>query len=208
MLIFHGNAGNISHRLDYLQMFHKLGYATLIIDYRGYGKSTGSPSEAGHVPRRRSGVALARRRPRHQGGRHRADGRIARRRRRGVARARRVTPRAVILASTFTSVPDLGAQVYPFLPVRLVSRFSYDSMAAVKAIRSPLLIAHSREDDIVPYSHGRALFEAANEPKAVPGDEGRAQRRLPVRAAGVGRAARGVSRTRRGQERRLAAKAP
>ena len=77
----------------------------------------------------------------------------------------RKRPRAVVLASTLTSVPDLGAQVYPFLPVRFLSRFSYDALAAVKAIKSPLLVAHSREDDIIPYTHGRALYQAANEPK-------------------------------------------
>ena len=168
VLIFHGNAGNISHRLDYLQMFHRLGYATLIIDYRGYGTSTGSPSEQGTY---RDAEAAWRWLVEGRGMKggdivlmgESLGGAVA------AWLAARVSgatpPRAVVLASTFTSVPDLGAQVYPFLPVRLVSRFSYDNRAAVKAIKSPLLIAHSREDDIIPYSHGRALFEAANEPK-------------------------------------------
>jgi len=79
--------------------------------------------------------------------------------------AGRVTPRALVLASTFTSMPDLGAQVYPFLPVRLISRFSYDNLAALKAVKAPVLVAHSRDDDIIPFSHGKALFEAAGEPK-------------------------------------------
>ncbi len=165
VLIFHGNAGNISHRLDYLQMFHKLGYSSLIIDYRGYGKSTGSPSEQGTY---RDALAAWRWLVEDRG--IKAGDIVLLGESLGGAVAAwlgtRVKPRAVVLASTFTSIPDLGAQIYPFLPVRLVSRFSYDSMAAVKAIRSPLLIAHSRDDDIIPYSHGRALFEAANEPKA------------------------------------------
>jgi uncharacterized protein len=71
----------------------------------------------------------------------------------------------VVLASTFTSAPDLGAQVYPFLPVRLLSRFSYDTLGAVRRVQAPVLVVHSRDDDIVPYSHGRALFAAAKEPK-------------------------------------------
>ena len=79
--------------------------------------------------------------------------------------AAKVQPALVLLLSTFTSVPDLGAQVYPFLPVRLLSRFGYDTMERLRAIKAPVLIAHSREDDIVPYSHGQALFEAANEPR-------------------------------------------
>ena len=79
--------------------------------------------------------------------------------------AARVKPRALILASAFTSVPDLGSQVYPFLPVRLISRFSYDTRAAIDAVNAPILVAHSRDDDIIPFAHGKALFEAAREPK-------------------------------------------
>ena len=165
VLIFHGNAGNISHRLDYLQMFEKLGYSSLIIDYRGYGKSTGSPSEQGTY----RDAEAAWRWIMEDRGLKAGDVVLLGESLGGAVAswlAARVRPRAVVLASTFTSIPDLGAQVYPFLPVRLISRFSYDNLAAVKAIRSPLLIAHSRGDEIVPYSHGRALFEAANEPKS------------------------------------------
>jgi fermentation-respiration switch protein FrsA (DUF1100 family) len=164
VLIFHGNAGNISHRIDYLTMFYRLGYSTLLIDYRGYGQSTGSPSEEGTyrdaeaawqwltgargVPARDI-VVLG----------ESLGGAVA------VWLAARVNPRALVVASCFTSVPDLGAQIYPFLPVRLISRFSYDSIATIKSVKAPVLIAHSREDDIIPFSHGRALFEAALEPK-------------------------------------------
>ena len=79
--------------------------------------------------------------------------------------AARVNPRALVIASGFTSVPDLGAQVYPFLPVRLISRFSYDSLGAIGSIKAPVLVAHSREDDIIPFAHGKALYDAAQEPK-------------------------------------------
>jgi hypothetical protein len=75
-------------------------------------------------------------------------------------------PRAVVLFSTFTSVNDLGAQVYWFLPVRLLSRIGYDNLENLKRIRAPVFIAHSRDDDIVPFAHGRRLYEAAAEPKA------------------------------------------
>ena len=164
VLFFHGNAGNISHRLDYLAMFNRLNYSTLIVDYRGYGESTGSPSEEGTYRDARAAWD------------HLRHARLARGEDIVVVGeslggavaawlAAREHPRAVVLASTFTSVPDLGAQVYPFLPVRLLSRFSYDSLAAVKAIKSPLFIAHSREDDIIPYAHGRTLYAAASEPK-------------------------------------------
>ena len=163
-LIFHGNAGNISQRIDYLTMFHRLGYASLIVDYRGYGQSTGSPSEDGTY--RDAEAAwdwLTKER-----GMAAADivvlgeslgGAVA------IWLAARVKPRALVIASSFTSVPDLGAQVYPFLPVRLISRFSYDNLSMLRSVEAPVLVAHSPDDDIIPFAHGRALFEAAREPK-------------------------------------------
>ncbi len=163
VLVLHGNAGNISHRVDYLRMFHRLGYASLIVDYRGYGESSGSPSEEGTYRDADSAwrwlmsrgiapkdiVILG----------ESLGGAVA------AWLAARTTPRALVLVSSFTSVPDLGAQVYPFLPVRLLSRFSYDTRGALRRVEAPVLVAHSRDDDIVPYSHGLALFAAANEPK-------------------------------------------
>lgn len=165
VLFFHGNAGNISHRVDYLQMFHRLRYTTLIVDYRGYGKSSGAPSEAGTY--RDAEAAWE----------HLLHARLARPQDIVVAGeslgaavatwlAAEVSPRAVLLFSTFTSVNDLGAQVYWFLPVRLLSRIGYDNLANLKRIRAPVFIAHSRDDDIVPFAHGRRLYEAAAEPKA------------------------------------------
>jgi uncharacterized protein len=170
VLFFHGNAGNISHRLDYLQMFHRLRYTTLIIDYRGYGKSTGTPSEAGTYRDAEAAWEYLR----HARMARPQDIVIA-----GESLGAAVAtwlaaevsvttgegPRAVLLFSTFTSVNDLGAQVYWFLPVRLLSRIGYDNEANLKRIRAPVFIAHSRDDDIVPYAHGKRLYEAANEPK-------------------------------------------
>ncbi|MCC7487142.1 MAG: alpha/beta hydrolase [Burkholderiales bacterium] len=165
VLFFHGNAGNISHRLEYLEMFHRLRYSTLIVDYRGYGLSTGAPSETGTY----RDAAAAWEYLRHGRAARPGDIVIMGESLGGAVAAwlaARERPRAVILASTFTSVPDLGAELYPFLPVRLVSRFRYDTIEAVRSIRAPILIAHSPEDDIVPYRHGRALHAAAAEPKA------------------------------------------
>jgi len=164
VLILHGNAGNISHRLEYLAMFHRLGYSTLIVDYRGYGTSDGTPSEDGtyrdaeaawqHLVQARQvkpgdvvlfGESL--------GG--------------GVATwlALQHPPRALLLASTFTSAPDLGAEVYPWLPVRLLARVDYNNLDRIRRIAVPVLIAHSRTDDIIPFRHGQRLFDAASEPK-------------------------------------------
>lgn len=165
VLFFHGNAGNISHRLDYLQMFHRLRYSTLIVDYRGYGRSTGTPSEAGTYRDAEAAWDYLR----HARLAQPRDVVIAGESLGGAVAtwlAVKVGPRAVVLFSTFTSVNDLGAQVYWFLPVRLLSRIGYDNRENLKRIRAPVFIAHSRDDDIVPYAHGKRLFDAAGEPKA------------------------------------------
>jgi pimeloyl-ACP methyl ester carboxylesterase len=165
VLLLHGNAGNISHRLDYLLMFHRLGYSTLAVDYRGYGRSTGKPSEEGTYRDAEAAWGFLREaksvRPRDLviageslGG--------------GVATwlAERVGPRALLLFSTFTSLNDLGAGIYWFLPVRVVSRMGYDNLANLGRIRAPVLVAHSRDDEIVPFAHGRRLYEAVRGEKA------------------------------------------
>ena len=165
VLFFHGNAGNISHRLAYLPMFHGFRYSTLIVDYRGYGKSTGTPSEEGTYQDAQAAWNYVR------------DVRAARPQDvvivgeslgGGVASwlAARVSPGGLVLLSTFTSATSLGADVYWFLPVRLLSRFGYDNLANLRRIRAPVFIAHSAQDDVIPYAHGKRLFETASEPKA------------------------------------------
>jgi fermentation-respiration switch protein FrsA (DUF1100 family) len=79
--------------------------------------------------------------------------------------AARVRPAALVLHSAFTSAPDLAADLYPFLPARQLTRYAYDTLAAVRALRCPLLVAHSPGDEIVPLAHGRRLYEAASVPK-------------------------------------------
>ena len=164
VLFFHGNAGNISHRLEYLLMFHRLGYATLIFDYRGYGRSTGTPSEEGTYRDALAAWRWLAAEKRVPSGDVVLFGESL-----GAAVASwlavRYPPRALVLASTFTSVPDFGAELYPYLPVRLISRFRYDNAANLRSIRAPVLIAHSPQDDIIPYRHGRSLYAAAGEPK-------------------------------------------
>jgi len=164
VLVLHGNAGNISHRLGYALMFNRLGYSTLLLEYRGYGRSAGSPSEEGtyrdaeaawrHLVEIRK---LAARDIVYAG--ESLGGGVA------TWLAEKHPPRALILASTFTSVPDLGAQVYWWLPVRWLARIRYDNLARMPKITCPVLIAHSRDDDIIPFSHGQRLFAAAREPK-------------------------------------------
>lgn len=165
VLIFHGNAGNISHRVDYLRMFHRLGYSSLIVDYRGYGSSSGSPSEEGtYLDAAACWRYLTQVRGLQPGDIVLFGESLGA----AVASwlAARNPARALVLASAFTSATDLGAQVYWFLPVRLISRVGYDNVANLRSVRAPVLIAHSRDDEIVPYSHGERLYGVAGEPKA------------------------------------------
>ena len=165
VLFFHGNAGNISHRLDTLELFHTLGLSSLIIDYRGYGQSQGKVTEQGtYLDAEAAWQYLTRERtvP--------ADKIVIFGRSLGGAIAAYLAaqqePGGLIIESTFTSIPDMGAHLYPILPVRLLSRFRYDTKEALKSVTCPVLVIHSPDDEIIPYINGSILFEAAKEPKS------------------------------------------
>ncbi len=164
LLFLHGNAGNVSHRLESIGIFHNLGLAQLIIDYRGYGRSEGRPSEQGtYLDAEAAWHYLTKERDiaptsivvfgRSLGGAIAAN------------LASQQTPAALILESTATSMPDLAAQLYPLLPARWLTRFRYDARAALASVGCPVLIAHSRNDEIIPYAHGEQLYASAMEPK-------------------------------------------
>ena len=166
VLFCHGNAGNISHRLEWLQIFHDMGFAVLLFDYRGYGRSRGAPDEPGTYRdaqaawdflTRSKGVATARIVIFGES----LGGAIAAHLAKDVASAG-----ALILVSTFTSAPDLASELYWYLPVRLLARFQYPTAEYVSRVRVPTLVIHSQGDEIVPFSHGRKLFERAMGPKA------------------------------------------
>jgi hypothetical protein len=164
ILFFHGNAGNISGRIPFAADLRDAGFNVLLFDYRGYGKSTGRPSEAGlyrdaeavfdwlttekTIPSR--DIILY---GRSLGG--------------GPATwlATRTTPAALVLESAFTSVPDIAAHHYSFLPVRWLARIHFDNRERLSDVEVPVLILHGRNDEIIPFSHGEALYEAAREPK-------------------------------------------
>jgi pimeloyl-ACP methyl ester carboxylesterase len=164
LLFLHGNAGNISHRLDSLRLFSSLGLNIFIIDYRGFGRSGGSPGEQETYEDAR--VAW-----RHLTGTRGIDPSqvvvFGRSLGGGVATwlASEETPGGLILESSFGSVPELAAKFYPLFPVRWLARVRYDNRARLPKVRCPVLIAHSRDDEIVPFTQGRALFELAPEPK-------------------------------------------
>lgn len=164
VLFFHGNAGNISHRMEYLSMFHGLGYNTFIFDYRGYGNSSGAPSEQGTYQDAQAAWRYLTEERSIPPGRiilfgESLGGAIA------AWLAAREKPGLLVLASAFTSVPDIAAKLYPFLPVRLLSRFEYNTLESLKSVTCPVFVAHSPDDEIVPFAQGQALYEAAPGPK-------------------------------------------
>lgn len=161
----HGNAGNISNRLETIQIYHRLGFNILIFDYRGYGNSSGKPSEKGtyldaaavweylinekHI--KAKDIIIV---GRSLGG--------------GVASelAKQKNPAMLILESTFTSMPDISKEHYPFMPTHLIVKHKYDSISKLSEISCPIVVIHSLDDEVIPYTHGRLLYEKANEPKS------------------------------------------
>ena len=164
ILFCHGNAGNISHRFDTIEIFNGLDLNVFIFDYRGYGKSDGWPSEKGtywdaqaaynYLMTRRDidkkkivlyGKSLG--------------GAVA------LDLATKVKVYAVISDGVFTSTLDMAKEIYPFLPAKLFITMKYDTLSKIDGVDAPKLIIHSREDEIVPFHHGEKLFEESSEVK-------------------------------------------
>jgi len=166
LLINHGNYGNIGYgeRPEFYAHARDLGLNLFAYDYRGYGRSEGRPAEQGiyadalgayrflvdslQVPPTRIilfGHSLGT----------------------GVATelATRVPAAALVLEAPYTSVPDVGQEAYPWMPVRFLAGERYQTIAKIGRVTVPKLIFHSPEDDIVPYAHGQRVFAAAAEPK-------------------------------------------
>jgi fermentation-respiration switch protein FrsA (DUF1100 family) len=161
VLFFHGNAGNISHRLTSLSQMHSLGLNVLIFDYRGYGKSSGKPSEEGLY---RDATAAWHYLSEQLGATTEATLLFGRSLGAGVATrlALEIKPAGVVIESAFTSVPDMAADLYPLLPARLLSRNHFDNLKRIPDISSALLVMHSKNDEIIPYHHGEKLYAAAS----------------------------------------------
>ncbi|MDP8266351.1 MAG: alpha/beta hydrolase [Candidatus Aceula meridiana] len=163
LLFFHGNAGNISHRLHKINLFHNLGLNVFIVDYRGYGKSDGRPTEEGLYKDARAAYDYLLTRHDIQKDKIIAYGASLG----GVAAIDLATHRdlvALIVDSSFSTAKDIAKQVYPFVPSILIST-KMDSQAKVKTIEIPKLFLHSRDDEVVPFELGRKLFDAAVKPK-------------------------------------------
>jgi uncharacterized protein len=163
VLFSHGNAGNIGHRLDKISMLHDMGINVFIYDYRGYGNSTGIPSEKGFykdinaaydylvnkmgVPY--NDIILYG---------ESIGGSVS------IELAYHKPVRAIITEATFTSVKDMAQMAFPFIPYFVFSS-RFDSISKIGDIDCDKLIIHSADDEIVPFSQGRRLFDAAGRPK-------------------------------------------
>lgn len=166
LLFFHGNAGNISHRGESLAIFHRLGFNILIFDYRGYGQSEGSPTEDGlHAD-----AVAAWRFLREVKGFDAGEITLFGRSLGGAVAARiaaEVKPVALILESTFSSAKDVAAEVFPLTSKFMFLRFDFNTVKWIKSVTCPVLILHSPDDEIIPFSLGEKIYRTANEPKTM-----------------------------------------
>jgi fermentation-respiration switch protein FrsA (DUF1100 family) len=166
LLMFHGNGGDISNggRQEHYAALRALGLNLLTFDYRGYGESSGTPSEAGlyrdadaayaylcdslGVPPERVLIFG-----------HSLGSAVA------VDLASRVPSAGLILEGAFTSVPDVGQRTYFFVPVRLLARNRFDAAEKIGRVKVPMLFLHATRDEIIPYDLARRLYQLAPGPK-------------------------------------------
>jgi pimeloyl-ACP methyl ester carboxylesterase len=165
ILFCHGNAGNVTDRADILETIHNNTDASILIfDYRGYGRSEGKPSEKGVLADARAAREwLAKRENITEKDivlmGESLGGAVA------VDLAARDGAKGLVLISTFSSLPEVAAYHYPFLPVRLMMRTRLDAVGQIANYKGPLFQMHGKIDQIVPFKFGKKLFDAANEPK-------------------------------------------
>jgi len=162
---FHGNAGNISHRVHNIKLLRDLvAIQIFIFDYRGYGKSEGRPSESGTYLDGEAAVRYLLDRYRVQPDQlvffGRSLGAVV-----AAEIAARFHPLALILESPFASVPAMAKAIFPYLPLGYFLRTQYDLTAKIRKVRAPVLVLHGDQDEIVPFEQGRQVFEQAPAPK-------------------------------------------
>ena len=161
VLVCHGNGGNISHRLALYRALLDTGVAVFAFDYRGYGRSQGRPGEVGtyldaqaaYQWLTKEGFADIIVFGESLGG--------------GIASelCLREKMRGLILLSAFTSIPDIGKEFFPWLPAKLLGTIEYDTRARLPRLKIPVLVMHSRADELAAFHHAERNFAAANEPK-------------------------------------------
>ncbi len=163
IVVFHGNAGHIGHRVEKFRAFLEEGYGLLLLEYRGYGENSGKPSESGlykdskaalnflseqNIPKEKTilygeslGCGLA------------------------VKLSTQDTFKAIILEAPYTSIADVASRHYWYLPAKLLVLDRFDIFSMIKKIKSPLLIIHGEKDDVISINFGKKVFKSAPEPK-------------------------------------------
>lgn len=164
ILVFHGNAGNIEHRAYKFQFLVDQGYSVLLVSYRGYGDNPGRPKESDMI----SDSALALEWLLKQEnispkdvvlfGESLGSGTA-------VALAAQYPVKGLIFDGSYSSVTDVAQSVYPYIPVRLLLKDTWDSLSRIQKVNSPLLFIHAKNDNVLPFHFANKLFQAANEPK-------------------------------------------
>ena len=178
LILFHGNAGNRANRLEWLEPFHALGWGLLFVDYRGYGGSSGAPSEEGLYLDAEAAVDYLRGR----GVEHLVY--IGESLGVGVAveAAVRRPPRAIILQAGAASLVPIGRRLYPWLPIESLMKDRYEAAKRIPDVQCPVLCIHGTDDGHIPLALGRELFDAAPEPKEWYPVEGGGHNNLPATA--------------------------
>jgi fermentation-respiration switch protein FrsA (DUF1100 family) len=164
VLFCHGNAGNISHRLDSILLLLRMDLDVFIFDYRGYGRSRGFTTEKGtYLDATAAYEYLSRERSIPPGrvvlfGRS-IGGNVA------IDLASKVKVACLVSESAFSSIEDMAKSIYGVRPPRWLLSNHFDAVSRIKKVGIPKLIIHSRDDEIVPFKQGRELFDAATDPK-------------------------------------------
>ncbi len=164
LLFFHGNAGNIAYRRDSIEVFHRLGLNVFIIDYRGYGKSGGKPSEQGLYQDASAAWRYLTDEKGFSGNQILIFGRSL-----GGAVAARlasgVQARGLILESTFSSARDFAKTVFPILSRLVLTRYDFHTTENIQRVNYPVLVLHSPDDEIMPFRLGEKVYQSAHQPK-------------------------------------------
>ena len=165
LLWFHGNAGNISHRVENIKLLHdKAKINIFIFDYRGYGRSEGKVSEQGTYRDGEAAIGFMQKELRGDAKHLIIFGRSL-----GAAVAAEVASRfecrALILETPFVSIKEMAKTVFPLLPLGPLLQTRYDILEKLAKVKAPILVLHGDRDDVVPYEQGRKVFAAAPEPK-------------------------------------------
>lgn len=162
VLYFHGNGGGLNLRVGRFSWLIADGTGLLALSYRGYGGSTGSPSETGLIRDAQAAYdfAVTRYPPERVVLWGESLGAAV-----AIALATGQRAGGLVLDAPFTSAADVGAAVYPFVPVRWLIKDPFRSDQRIARVHAPLVILHGERDRVVPIAHGERLFELANEPK-------------------------------------------